>query len=43
MTELSWAEDNEMNARNLDIVTDQLVMFEGEYEAVARAKASAAK
>ncbi len=41
MTELSWAEDNEMNARNLEIVTEQLMMFEGEYEAVARAQASA--
>lgn len=40
MTELSWAEDNEMNAKNLDVVTEQLVMFESEYEAVARAKAS---
>lgn len=40
MIELSWAEDNEMNAKNLDIVTEQLVMFETEYEAVARAKAS---
>jgi hypothetical protein len=40
MTELSWAEENDMNAKNLDIVTEQLVMFESEYEAVARAKAS---
>ncbi len=40
MMEMSWAEDNEMNARNLEIVTEQLVMFEGEYEAVVRAKAS---
>jgi hypothetical protein len=39
MTELSWAEDNEMNAKNLDIVSEQLAMFESEYEAVARAKA----
>ena len=39
MVELSWAEDNEMNAKNLDIVSEQLVMFEGEFEAVARAKA----
>jgi regulator of replication initiation timing len=38
MVEMSWAEDNEMNAKNLDIVTEQLVMFEGEYEAVVRAK-----
>lgn len=41
MFEMSWAEDNDMNAKNLDIVTEQLVMFEGEYEAVARAQASA--
>ena len=39
MVELAWAEDNEMNAKNLDIVSEQLVMFESEYEAVARAKA----
>jgi hypothetical protein len=39
MTELSWAEENEMNAKNLDIVTEQLVMFESEYDAVSRAKA----
>jgi hypothetical protein len=38
MVEMSWAEDNEMNAKNLDIVTEQIVMFEGEYEAVMRAK-----
>lgn len=41
MIELSWAEENDMNLRNLDIVTEQLVMFEGEHEAVARAKSSA--
>ncbi len=40
MMEMSWAEDNEMNARNLEIVSEQLVMFEGEYEAVLRAKAA---
>lgn len=40
MSELAWAEDSEMNAKNLDIVTEQLVMFEGEYEAVLRAKSS---
>lgn len=39
MTELSWAEDNDMNAKNLDVVTEQLVMFEGEYEAVVKARA----
>lgn len=39
MVEMSWAEDNEMNTRNLDIVTEQISMFEGEFEAVARAQA----
>ena len=43
MSEMSWAEENEMNTRNLEIVTEQLVMFEGEYEAVVAAKAQAAK
>ena len=42
MVELSWAEDSEMNAKNLDIVTEQLGMFEGEYDAVLRAKQTAA-
>ncbi len=42
MSEMSWAEDNEMNTKNLDVVTEQLVMFEGEYEAVVRAQAPAA-
>ncbi|MCL2778011.1 MAG: hypothetical protein FWD73_08400 [Polyangiaceae bacterium] len=37
MIEMSWAEDNEMNAKNLDIVNNQLSMFESEYEAVVRA------
>lgn len=41
MNEMSWAEENEMNARNLEIVTEQLVMFEGEYEAVVAAKSQA--
>ncbi len=41
MSEMSWAEDNEMNAKNLEIVTEQVVMFEGEYEAVVNAKAQA--
>ena len=40
MVEMSWAEDSEMNTRNLEIVTEQLAMFEGEYEAVARAQAA---
>jgi hypothetical protein len=43
MFEMSWAEDNPMNAKNLDIVTEQLVMFEGEYEAVVRAQQTAQK
>lgn len=38
MLELSWAEDNDMNARNLNIVTEQLAMFENEFEAVMRAQ-----
>ena len=41
MSEMSWAEENEMNTRNLDIVTEQLVMFESEYEAVVAAKGQA--
>ncbi|MBX3210266.1 MAG: hypothetical protein KF764_34860 [Labilithrix sp.] len=41
MSEMSWAEDNEMNAKNLDVVTEQLVMFEGEYEAVVAVQAQA--
>ena len=32
-----------MNLKNLDIVTEQIVMFEGEYEAVVRAKSEGAK
>jgi hypothetical protein len=39
MNEMSWAEESEMNTKNLDVVTEQLVMFEGEYEAVVRAQA----
>jgi hypothetical protein len=42
MSEMSWAEENETNTRNLEIVSEQLVMFEGEYEAVVAAKAQAA-
>jgi hypothetical protein len=38
MLDMSFAEESEMNQKNLDIVTEQLVMFEGEYEAVARAQ-----
>ena len=40
MVDMSFAEDSEMNQKNLDIVTEQLVMFEGEYEAVARAQST---
>lgn len=39
MIEMSRAEDNEMNSKNLDIVTEQLVMFESEYEQVQASKA----
>jgi hypothetical protein len=39
MADMARAEDNEMNTRNLDIVSEQLVMFEGEYEAVQRSRA----
>lgn len=39
MSEMAWAEENEMNTRNLEIVTEQMVMFEGEYEAVVNARA----
>jgi hypothetical protein len=38
MSEMAWAEDNDMNTKNLDIVNEQLVMFESEYEAVMQAK-----
>ena len=38
MAEMSWAEESEMNMRNLDIVTEQQAMFEGEFEAVTRAQ-----
>lgn len=40
MTELSWAEESEMNTKNLDIVNEQLTMFEAEFEAVMKAKAT---
>ncbi len=43
MSEMSWAEENEMNTKNLEIVTEQLVMFEGEYEAVVQAQAASAQ
>lgn len=40
MVDMSLAEESDMNQRNLDIVTEQLVMFEGEYEAVVKAQAT---
>jgi hypothetical protein len=40
MVDMSLAEDSDMNQKNLDIVTEQLVMFEGEFEAVARAQSA---
>lgn len=43
MADMARAEDNEMNSKNLDIVNEQLVMFEGEYEAVVQSKAQAPK
>lgn len=42
MSDMRRAEDNDMNDRNLEIVTEQLVMFEGEYEAVVASKNQAA-
>lgn len=42
MTDLARAEANEMNDRNLEIVTEQLTMFESEYDAVRKARAEAA-
>lgn len=39
MIELSMAEESEMNEKNLEIVTQQLLLFESEYEAVVRAHA----
>lgn len=38
MVDMSFAEDSEMNQKNLDIVTEQLVMFENEYELVQKAQ-----
>jgi hypothetical protein len=40
MSEMAWAEENEMNTKNLEIVTEQMVMFESEYEAVVKARAA---
>lgn len=40
MVDMSLAEESEMNLKNLDIVTEQLVMFESEFEAVVRAQAA---
>lgn len=42
MTEMAWAEENEMNTKNLEVVTEQLVMFEGEFEAVVRIRSQSA-
>lgn len=42
MTDLSRAEEVESNERNIDIVMDQLSMFEQEWEAVGNAQKSAA-
>lgn len=39
MDELSWAEQNDVNDRNIEIVVDQLALFENEYEAVRALKA----
>ncbi len=38
MLEMSWADENEMNLRNLDIVSEQLVLFENEFEHVTKAQ-----
>lgn len=38
MMDMSFAEDNETNLKNLDIVTEQLAMFENEYELVLKAQ-----
>jgi hypothetical protein len=38
MTALQRAEKNEMNARNMSIVNDNLVMLESEYEEIRKAK-----
>jgi hypothetical protein len=38
MSEMSWAQDSDMNTNNLEIVVEQMVMFEGEYEAVVAAR-----
>lgn len=43
MHEVSWAEENEMNEKNLEIVTEQLVMFEGEYEMISAMRRQAAQ
>jgi hypothetical protein len=43
MVEMSWAEDSELNQKNLQIVTEQLVMFEAEFEAVVRSQTPPAK
>jgi hypothetical protein len=42
MADMSRAEESAMNADNLEVVTNQLQMFEGEYEAVLQAKRAVA-
>jgi regulator of replication initiation timing len=41
MTDLGRAEDNEMNTRNLDVVTNYLATFEREYELIEEAQKTA--
>jgi hypothetical protein len=43
MVDLSRAEENDSNERNMEIVSDQLAMYEQEFEAVRTAQASTAK
>jgi signal transduction histidine kinase len=43
MADLSRAEENETNERNMEIVSDQLAMYEQEFEAVRNAQAGSKK
>lgn len=43
MVDLSRAEENDSNERNMEIVSDQLAMYEQEFEAVRNAQANAPK
>jgi hypothetical protein len=43
MVDLSRAEENDTNERNMEIVSDQLAMYEQEFEAVRAAQAAAKK